>query len=102
MNFSAQTNLIHLNTTIKSLFDDSDRCSAEGDDSLAVSYYDDANELIKAGQLVRQNKIDELSSFIDEMDTMIREYAVCAFNEDLGAEFVRNSLGYEVAVGVAQ
>ena len=97
MTFNAQTPLKALNTTIKSLFDDSDRAFKASDESLATAYYDDANDLIKAGQLVRQNKISELSNFIDEMDTMIREYIVCALNKDLGAEFVINSLGYEVA-----
>jgi hypothetical protein len=96
MTFNAQTPLKALNTTIKSLFDDAGRC-LDDDVSLAISYFEDAKELIKASQLVRQNKIGELSNFIDEMDTMIREYAVCALNKDLGAEFVINSLGYEVA-----
>jgi hypothetical protein len=46
--------------------------------------------------LFATGKINQLNNKLNNLDTSIREGIVIAFAEDLGAEWVKNALGYEV------
>jgi len=71
---------------------------AHDNDDLADMYLEDLDDYKKAVSFFRQSDAEALSSHIDYMDTSPREQLVIAFQEDLGCDFVKNVLGYEVEV----
>lgn len=71
--------------------------SYEGvDNEMANFVAQDRNDVIEAKDLHNAGKIAELSTHIDSLDTFIREGIVVAFAKDLGNDWVRKNLGYEV------
>lgn len=71
--------------------------SYEGvDNEMANFVAQDRNDVIEAKDLHNAGKIAELSTHIDRLDTFIREGIVVAFAKDLGDDWVRKNLGYEV------
>ena len=56
----------------------------------------DRNDVITCKELFKAGKITALRNKLNNLDTYIREGIVMAFAADLGAEWVRNALGYEV------
>lgn len=67
------------------------------DREMANFYAQDRNDVIKAKDLHNAGKIAELKKHIDYLDTYIREGVVMAFVADLGAEWVSENLGWDVA-----
>ena len=56
----------------------------------------DRNDVIEAKTLYQKGEYEMLKGHIDYLDTFIREGVVVAFAKDLGEEWVKNVLGYEV------
>ena len=66
------------------------------DQEMANFYAQDRNDVIEAKSLYFADKANELCAHIDRLDTFIREAIVIAFAKDLGADWVRKNLGYDV------
>ena len=69
---------------------------ARNDGDMVDLYEDDAAGFQSALGMFRNNKLEELKKFVDYMDTAPREEIVIAFGKDLGSDWVRSVLGYEV------
>ena len=59
-------------------------------------YADDAGDVQQAINLFRSSDAEGLAQYVDELDTVVRESLVVAFQKDFGNEFVESVLGYEV------
>tara|TARA_Y100000389_G_scaffold149554_2_gene148947 strand:+ start:4942 stop:5232 length:291 start_codon:yes stop_codon:yes gene_type:complete len=66
------------------------------DKDMVELYEDDAAGFLSALGMFRNNKLEELKTFVDYMDTAPREEIVIAFGKDLGSDWVRSVLGYDV------
>lgn len=69
---------------------------ARNDGDMVDLYEDDAAGFQSALGMFRNNKLEELKKFVDYMDTAPREEIVIAFGKDLGSDWVRSVLGYDV------
>jgi len=56
----------------------------------------DRNDVIEAKYRFNRGHIGSLRSFVDSLDTYIRDGVVTAFAADLGNDWVRENLGYEI------
>ena len=72
-----------------------DYLSMAGSDLESI-YADDAGDVQQAINLFRSSDAEGLAQHIDELDTMVRESLVVAFQKDFGNEFVESVLGYQV------
>lgn len=68
------------------------------DNEMANFYAQDRNDVIRCKELFQAGKINQLNNKLNHLDTYIREGIVVAFAQDLGEEWVKNALGYEVRV----
>ena len=69
---------------------------ASNDTDMVELYEDDVAGFQSALGMFRNNKLEELKKFVDYMDTAPREEIVIAFGKDLGSDWVRSVLGYDV------
>lgn len=56
----------------------------------------DRNDVIEARNLFRKCETEMLIGHLDHMDTCVRERTIMAFAADMGNDWVRNTLGWNV------
>ena len=71
----------------------------EGEDKEMANFVaQDRLDVQEAKDRYFKGHMGSLSSFIDRLDTCVRERLVVAFAEDLGSDWVETNLGYRVNV----
>ena len=69
---------------------------ARFDQDMVELYESDRDDFMSCLSMFRNRQIPALRKFIDEMDTGPRDGIVLAFASDLGADWVRDNLGWNV------
>tara|TARA_Y100000114_G_scaffold157148_1_gene187421 strand:+ start:1123 stop:1395 length:273 start_codon:yes stop_codon:yes gene_type:complete len=66
------------------------------DHDMAEMYAEDRNDVIEVKDRFNRGHMGSLRTFIERMDTCIREGVVMALAADLGSDWVAKNLGWEV------